>query len=62
MNNKTKMRIDMIIESQKQNAYAQQRENLKRIKRNNLFFALQCWSVVLIMASIIAFTAYLIFP
>ena len=62
MNNKTKRRIDMITESQKRNVYAQQREDLNRIKRNNLFFALQCWSVVLAMASIIAFTAWLVLP
>tara|TARA_B110000495_G_C22950184_1_gene556455 strand:+ start:586 stop:768 length:183 start_codon:yes stop_codon:yes gene_type:complete len=60
MNNKTKRRIDMI--AQKRNAYVQQRENLNKIKRNNLFFALQCWSVVLAMASIIALTAWLVFP
>ena len=50
----------MITESQKRNVYAQQREDLNRIKRNNLFFALQCWSVVLAMASIIALTAWLV--
>ena len=48
--------------SQKRNAYVQQRGNLNKIKRNNLFFALQCWSVVLAMASIIALTAWLVFP
>ena len=60
MNNKTKRRIDMITESQKRNVYAQQREDLNRIKRNNLFFALQCWSVVLAMASIIALTVWIV--
>jgi len=60
ISNKKKRRIMQVTESQKQNVYAQQREDLNRIKRNNLFFALQCWSVVLAMASIIALTAWIV--
>jgi len=56
MNTKTARKVHKITEAMKENVYAQQKEDLKAIHNENLWFAIKSYSLVLCLLLIISLT------